>query len=602
MHTDDYLAVNAVLHGDKDGYEKLVDKYKKMVYGIAWSHLGDPDLSEDAAQETFIKAYTYLGTLREPDKFAGWLARIARNVCGSLGRGIKRENAFHKKWAVLESAETEPHEEERESLSEHLWDSFAKLPAIHREALTLFYVEGKSIAEASAALGITEQTMRTRLHRARTVLRTQLEQMLEESLSDLQPSSGFTRSVLVLLPLSPKGEVGVGLLAVLGKLSASISFALWMAVSVLPVWAYFTLLGRLDESSLEDVPQNKAAKSLIRRRYSKTLFIVFVWSGFCTVGMHFMRLRFGLTTVWQLDAALVAGMLLLVVIMAIPQLVGRLRTPGMVLNVLDYGIAFAAVAAIAFFKAPYITLIVAMLVMSIIRYFFAPQMPPTPEKLGYNLFLRLAMRSPKLPETDIRPSRELSKLEMRTFVRLLAELLLVRDYRFEGDTIRLWLFTMTSNPLVLYRITPGGSQITISQDKGCKAVISDADLRIIRQLANPSASADELEEQTCSTMKYALSLFAEGRIQEMYDMLSFSPDRSSLQGTIRARNHKIKSLVPIWAFIVWLAMYWVRSKALQGIMFYAGFGGGILALAITLYINKRQMSSTQHSLEHSKEC
>ncbi|HEY3298112.1 MAG TPA: sigma factor [Armatimonadota bacterium] len=93
MHTDDYQTVNAVLHGDKDGYEKLIDKYKKMVYGIAWSHLGDPDLSEDAAQETFVKAYTYLATLREPDKFAGWLARIARNVCGSLGRGIKRENA-----------------------------------------------------------------------------------------------------------------------------------------------------------------------------------------------------------------------------------------------------------------------------------------------------------------------------------------------------------------------------------------------------------------------------------------------------------------------------------------------------------------------------
>jgi len=71
MHTDDYLTVNAVVNGDKDGYEKLVDKYKKMVYGIAWSHLGDPDLSEDAAQETFVKAYTYLGTLREPDKFAG---------------------------------------------------------------------------------------------------------------------------------------------------------------------------------------------------------------------------------------------------------------------------------------------------------------------------------------------------------------------------------------------------------------------------------------------------------------------------------------------------------------------------------------------------
>jgi RNA polymerase sigma-70 factor (ECF subfamily) len=596
MYSDDYLTVNAVLRGDKDGYRKLVDKYKKMVYGIAWSHLGDPDLSEDAAQETFLKAYTYLGTLREPDKFAGWLARIARNVCGSLGRGIKRENAFHNRWGVLESAETEPQEDDRESLSEQLWDSFAKLPVIHREALTLFYVEGKSIAEASAALGISEQNMRSRLHRARIALRAQLERVLEESLSDLQPSSGFTRSVLVLLPVAPKGMIGAGLLAVLGKLSASISFALYMAVSVLPVWAYFTLLGRLDESSLEDVPQNKAAKSLIRSAYRKAFLILFVTTiGFWAVGTRLMRLRLiGLTTIWQFNVAFCGSILLLVIIGSVPQLIGRLRTPGMVLNVLEYGIFFTAIAAIAFFKVPVITWLVAMLVISIIHYFLAPQMPPMPEKLGYNLFLRLAMRSPELPEADIPPSRELSKLEMRTFVKLLAELQLVRDYRFEGDTIRLWLFTMANNPLVLYGIIPGGSQITIRSDRECRAEISSADVRVIRQMADPSASANDLEEQTCSTMKCALGLFAEGRIQEVYDMLSFRPDRSSLQGAISARNDKIKWLVPIWIWTVMLVAGSARSHAMEGIMLFGGLGLGIIALAITLYINKRQNCLAQH--------
>jgi len=278
MYTNDSQAISAVLRGDKTSYEMLVDKHKKMVYGIAWSRLGDSDLSEDAAQETFIKAYTYLGTLREPDKFAGWLARIARNVCNSLGRRAKRDRAFKERWAVLESAETEPRLDERESLTQQLWESFADLPALHREALTIFYVEGKSVAEAATALGITETALKTRLHRARLALRVQLERKLEDSLADLQPSPNFTRSVLVLLPLSPKGAIGAGgALAVFGKVFASLSFSLWiLAASMLSVLGLYTMFSKLDEASLEDTPENRPIKAFIRRVYMKMVAAMFV--------------------------------------------------------------------------------------------------------------------------------------------------------------------------------------------------------------------------------------------------------------------------------------------------------------------------------------
>ena len=73
MITDDSQAISAVLHGDKGGFETVIEKYKRMVYGIAWSHLGDRDLSEDAAQETFIKAYCYLLTCASrTSSRAGW--------------------------------------------------------------------------------------------------------------------------------------------------------------------------------------------------------------------------------------------------------------------------------------------------------------------------------------------------------------------------------------------------------------------------------------------------------------------------------------------------------------------------------------------------
>jgi len=89
---DDSQAISAILLGDKDRYEELVGKYRRMVYAIAWSHLGNTDLSEDAAQETFVKAYCYLGTLREPGRFSPWLAMIARNVCSSFRRRAKGED------------------------------------------------------------------------------------------------------------------------------------------------------------------------------------------------------------------------------------------------------------------------------------------------------------------------------------------------------------------------------------------------------------------------------------------------------------------------------------------------------------------------------
>ena len=91
---------------------------------------------------------------------------------------MRRDSAFSERWAVLESVQTEPPQGERESLSEQLWESFAELPDLHREALTVFYIEGKNVAEAAAALGVNENAMRTRLHRARAALRVQLEQRL----------------------------------------------------------------------------------------------------------------------------------------------------------------------------------------------------------------------------------------------------------------------------------------------------------------------------------------------------------------------------------------------------------------------------------------
>ncbi len=514
-------------------------------------------------------------------KFAGWLAKIARNVCGSLGRGIKRDNAFHRKWAVLESAETEPHEEERESLSEQLWDSFAKLPAIHREALTLFYVEGKSVAEASAALGIAEQTMRTRLHRARTALRDQLERMLEESLSDLQPSKDFTRSVLVLLPMSPKGAIGAGgALAVFGKLFASLSFSLWIsAASILPILGLYTMFSKLDEASFEDTPENRPIKAFIRRSYmimAASMFVAFVvyWS----LIMHFHKM-ISLLFVYKMISIPYAYMTW----RAFKTL--RVNTSTAVIGgALVPAIIFIAVVAIAF-GASYWMFFIAVLLSNIIVYFTTQK---TPQRFGFNLFTGREMGIFGDFEDDQSLGRRLTRTELLSFAKVLGGFWLVQDYKWRADGITLFA---------------AGSRVTITWDGACTATMSAKDLKVTRQLlAGRSVEAAQLQDNACRVVRYALNCFLRGDSEAARKVLSLD-ETPSAQSLTTARHNRVKSIVLVWLMMFCLVMLLLapspKEKALHHwagayyglIVMAAGFLVAIIVLAITLRRTRRQNRS-----------
>ena len=599
MYTNDSQAISAVLRGDKNSYEMLVEKHKRMVYGIAWSRLGDSDLSEDAAQETFIKAYTYLGTLRQPDRFQAWLARIARNVCNSLGRRAKRDTAFKERWAVLESAEAEPHIDERESLTQQLWESFADLPALHREALTIFYVEGKSVTEAAAALGITETALKTRLHRARLALRVQLERKLEDSLSDLQPSPNFTRSVLVLLPFSPKGAIGAGggALAVFGKLFAGLSFSLWMwisAASILQLLGLFTMYSKLDEASLEDTPENRPIKAFIRRDYMKAvaaMFVTFVVFGLLILH-HKVSALSALLQISSIGYAYITWWAFRLL---------RVNTSTAVIgNALAVAIIFIAVVAFAFFQASFWLFFIAALLGNIIAYFTTQK---TPQRFGCNLFTGSAMGIFGDLEDDQSLGRRLTRTELLSFAKFLGGLWLVQDYRWRADGITL-LLNIGGLPLG----KAAASRVTITWDGACTATMSARDLKATRQLlVGRSVEAAELQDNACRVVRYALNCFLRGDLEAARKV--FSPDETpSAQSLTTARHNRVKSLVGVWLMMVCIVMLLVvrlfepseKEKELHhfGVGAYyilivpaAGFLVAIIVMAITLYITRRQNRS-----------
>lgn len=538
MYTDDSGVIGAILQGDRDRYEELVSKYRRMVYGIAWSHLGDRELSEDAAQETFVKAFSYLGTLRNPDRFPGWLAQIARNVCNTFGRHAKREKALQERW-VLESAEAEADERDRKSLDAQLRESFAALPGIHREALTIFYLEEKSVREAAEVLGLSETALKTRLHRARIALRAQLERRLEDTFESLEPSQGFDRSVLAALPLAPKGVIGAGgIAAAAGKAMAGLGLALWMLLAQAGftsaiVW-WFT---RSEAANIKDAPENQFRKVALKR-LAVQLGIVVIISGFAS---QLVTYSFGFRTVCQLLA-------LYSLIFAWPawRLTRVNSTPGM------WSFAFMIVAcllssaAIGFLNAPIWLLAAALLASNAVAFLASRNRPA---RQDYNLFLRAATGGlMDVPSQQTLPER-LTDAQLRAFARFLGNQWLVVDYLTQSESFRLMVPGMRLPILAILGLT---SSITIGFDGACTARMTPDDLVMIRRLTGSTATSDKLEETVCRVVRYALACFLRGEIHEARLALTASSDEAIFERSTGWTTAFIALFVLAVAACIWI--------------------------------------------------
>jgi RNA polymerase sigma-70 factor, ECF subfamily len=199
----DARAVEAVKNGDRQRYRELVDRYERRVYAVAWCRLGDPDLAEEATQEAFIKGYRHLGSLNQAGRFAEWITAIARHAATSLGLRRRNDLRNRQRWILAQKEETQATDrgatQEEPVSAETLRETLAGLPARHRECLALFYLEGKGVAEAAGALGLSETAFKTRLHRARAALRERLEERLEGSLSQLRPSHAMAPAIMAIL-------------------------------------------------------------------------------------------------------------------------------------------------------------------------------------------------------------------------------------------------------------------------------------------------------------------------------------------------------------------------------------------------------------------
>ena len=194
----------------------LVIQYQKQVHALAWKIIGDFHVAEEIAQDTFLKVYQKLDTLKNPQQFAGWLYVITSRLCY---RWIRKNR---KQAELLDDAEIEMLEET--AYSKYVVDEntkvrietqrkvvhklLSKLQESERTVMVLHYFSEMTCEEISRFLGVSTSAVKSRLSRARQRLKKE-EPMIREALSNFQISPNLTENIIRqiehLNPVAPSG-------------------------------------------------------------------------------------------------------------------------------------------------------------------------------------------------------------------------------------------------------------------------------------------------------------------------------------------------------------------------------------------------------------
>ena len=216
MKHDDAQLIQRVLAGDDTAFSMLVKKYQKPVHALAWRKVGDFHVAEEITQDTFLKAYQKLAMLKEPQRFLSWLYVIATNLCKAWLRKkrLRTESLENTESVALEKSTYSGYvisENERtaiEAQREVVKALLAKLQESERTILTLRYFGEMSSAEIGEFLGVSANTVRSRLRRAQQRLKRE-EPMIREALENFQITPNLTenimREIARMKPVAPSG-------------------------------------------------------------------------------------------------------------------------------------------------------------------------------------------------------------------------------------------------------------------------------------------------------------------------------------------------------------------------------------------------------------
>lgn len=199
--SDESDLVRRALSRDGAAFRTIMERHNRRLYRIARAVLRDDSEAEDAVQESYVRAFANLGTFRGDSSLATWLGRIALNE--ALGRLRRRRPAvpidtmevLRTDAQIIQFPNAMTAEDPERTMAQReilrlVERATEALPEIFRTVFVTRVIEGMSVQETAELLDIEPETVKTRLHRARHLLRDQLESEIGPVLLDAFPFAG----------------------------------------------------------------------------------------------------------------------------------------------------------------------------------------------------------------------------------------------------------------------------------------------------------------------------------------------------------------------------------------------------------------------------
>ena len=245
MVEDNVQLIRRILSGDDEAFSILMRKHQKNVHALVWRKIGDFHIAEEITQDTFIQVYKKLETLEDPNRFNGWLYVIANRLCINW---VKRNKARMDRLNIQSLENTSPEEIEEASYIRHMSEQseienynqcydFVKrllqeLPESERTVVTLYYLGEMTVKEIGKFLGVSVNTVKSRLRRGRKRLQEE-EALVQETLEGMSLSTDLIENVMqeisTLKPIPPPVKKPLLPWAALG--TAAVLTALLLGVS-----------------------------------------------------------------------------------------------------------------------------------------------------------------------------------------------------------------------------------------------------------------------------------------------------------------------------------------------------------------------------------
>jgi len=180
--------------GDSNAFDRFVEHFRAKIFHYSWLMCGQREDAEDVAQDTLMKVFESFDRLREPERVRPWVFRIARNACLMKRRksvfAPARELSLddfmpamnhqggHAKLQIADWSGLPDRHVMQSEMKQVLDQAISELPETYKSVLLMRDVEELSTLETAQVLDVTQDVVKTRLHRARLAVRQKLDEYL----------------------------------------------------------------------------------------------------------------------------------------------------------------------------------------------------------------------------------------------------------------------------------------------------------------------------------------------------------------------------------------------------------------------------------------